>query len=131
MYASLINLEDIETQKWTIFACECSLHIQTDLPMRGLGTLWCPGVFPSVSMLSGMKAAAQPCVVPEVDLISEHLKVNPRIVSRSSVNQINRFIRGEFETPLAPAAGRAKISRRDTDQLDRVRLQRGSTVCLL
>ena len=81
-------------------------------------------------MLSGVIAAAQPCVVPEVDLISEHLEVN-QIVSRASVNQIKRFIRGEFETPLAPAAGRAKISRRDTDQLDRVRLQRGSTVCLL
>ena len=26
MYATLLNLEDIETQKWTIFACECS-HI--------------------------------------------------------------------------------------------------------
>jgi len=59
-------------------------------------------------MLSGVIAAAQPCVVPEVDLISEHLEVN-QIVSRASVNQIKRFIRGEFETPLAPAAGRRNI----------------------
>ena len=109
-----------------------SVHTYTDRPTDArTRNVVVSGSFSCISMLSGMKAAAQPCVVPEVDLISEHLKVNPRIVSRSSVNQINRFIRGEFETPLAPAAGRAKISRRDTDQLDRVRLQRGSTVCLL